>query len=121
MRMRLGVEGPAYFYGEDRTLTEIFNDRLNTDVPEGYHYDYISPEALMTLLSVENGRVVTPSGMSYRVLFVPPFVTRWTLPALQRLRALVNAGAAVVAPRPLGGPFMDRSGVPSAGEQETQM
>ena len=97
------VADVAYFYGEDRTLNEIFSDDFRTGVPEGYHYDFVSPEVLMTMLSVKNGRVVTSSGMSYRVLFVPPFVTRWTVPGLKRLAALVNAGAVVVASRPVGG------------------
>lgn len=97
------VADVAYFYGEDRTLTELFRTRPNTDVPTGYAYDYVNREALLTLLSVKEGRVVTPSGMSYRILFAPPEVTRLTLPALEKIRDLVAAGAVLVAPRPLGG------------------
>lgn len=97
------VADVAYFYGEDRTLTELFRTRDNTDVPSGYAYDYVNREALLTLLSVKDGRVVTPSGMSYRILFAPPQVTRLTLPALQKIRDLVAAGAVLVAPRPVGG------------------
>ena len=97
------VADVAYFYGEDKTLSELFRDRFNTDVPEGYRYDYINPEALMTLLSVKDGRLVTPSGMSYRALFLPAQVTRLTLPAARKLRALVNDGAVLVGPKPVGG------------------
>lgn len=97
------VADVAYFYGEDRTLTELFRTDANADVPKGYAYDYINREALLTLLSVKDGRVVTPSGMSYRVLFVPPTVTHLTLPALRKLGDLVRAGAILVAPRPTGG------------------
>ena len=97
------VADVAYVYGEDRSLTELFEKRFNTDVPRGYRYDYINPEALMTRLSVEGGRVVTPSGMSYRVLYLPPHVNRWTLPALRKLADLARAGAVVAGPKPVGG------------------
>ena len=93
----------AYFYGEDRNLTQLFEHRQNTDVPAGYGYDYINPEALLTKLSVQRGRLVTESGMSYRILYVPPTVTRYTLPALRKLDSLIRAGAVVVAHKPVGG------------------
>ncbi|MBW8902382.1 MAG: glycoside hydrolase, partial [Massilia sp.] len=97
------VADVAYFYGEDRNLTELFKDRVNTDVPKGYAYDYINPEALLTLLSVKDGRLVTPSGISYRVLFLPVTVQRLSLPALRKIRALVADGAVLVGKRPVGG------------------
>jgi hypothetical protein len=97
------VADVAYFYGEDRTLTELFRRKANTDVPSGYAYDYVNREALLTLLSVKDGRVVTPSGMSYRVLYTPPTVDRMTVPALQKIHDLVVAGAVLVAPKPVGG------------------
>ncbi|GGL35129.1 glycosyl hydrolase [Caulobacter rhizosphaerae] len=97
------VADVAYFYGEDRTLTELFRRKANTDVPPGYAYDYVNREALLTLLSVKDGRVVTPSGMSYRVLYAPPTVDRMTAPALQKIRDLVLSGAVLVAPKPIGG------------------
>jgi len=97
------VADVAYFYGEEKSLTELFKDRVNTDVPKGYAYDYINPEALLTLLSVKDGRLVTPSGMSYRVLYLPDTVQRLSLPALRKIRALVADGAILVAKRPIGG------------------
>lgn len=97
------VADVAYYYGEERNLTELFRDRLNTDVPQGYRYDYINREALLTLLSVKDGRIVTPSGMSYGVLYMPEHVTRFTLPAIRKIRELVAAGAVIVGPKPTGG------------------
>ena len=97
------VADVAYFYGEERNLTELFRHRRNTDVPAGYQFDYINPEALLTLLSVRDGRVITPSGMSYAVLYMPAHVKRYSVPALRKIRQLVAAGAVVVAPKPVGG------------------
>ncbi|MFC4312533.1 glycosyl hydrolase [Steroidobacter flavus] len=96
------VADVAYFYGEERNLTEQFLERFNTDVPKGYAYDYINPEALLTLLSVRDGRIVTPSGMSYRVLFIPDQVRHFTLPTLRKVRQLVADGAVLVGKKPLG-------------------
>jgi len=99
----------AYFYGEEKGLTQIFERHQNTDVPAGYGFDYISPEALLTKLSVREGRIVTTSGMRYRLLFVPTQVMRITVPALRKLDALVRAGAILVAHKPSGGLGMNSS------------
>ncbi|MGA8939103.1 MAG: glycosyl hydrolase [Acidobacteriaceae bacterium] len=96
------VADVAYFYGQEQNLTEMFTGRFNTDVPEGYHYDYIGPEALLTLISVRNGKFVTQSGMQYRVLYVPSSVDRLTLSAMYKLRDLVAAGGTLVAKKPVG-------------------
>lgn len=97
------VADVAFFYGEDRSLSEIYLHRFNADVPQGYAYDYVNPEALLTLLSVRNGRLVTPSGMSYRALYLPSYVDRLTLPALEKIRQLAAAGATIVGAKPKGG------------------
>lgn len=97
------VADVAYFYGEEHNLTELFNERINTDVPAGHGYDYVNPEALLTLLSVRDGKLVTPSGMSYRLLYLPDHVKRLSLPALRKIGDLVQDGAVLVAKRPVGG------------------
>jgi hypothetical protein len=93
----------AYFYGEERNLTEIYLDRFDHDVPNGYAHDYFNAEALLSLTPLPEGAVATPSGMRYRVLFVPTAVRRYSLPVLRKLRDLVASGAVLVAARPLGG------------------
>jgi hypothetical protein len=97
------VADVAYFYGEEKSLTERYQNTFNRDVPTGYAYDYVNPEALLKLLTVRDGQLVTPSGMRYRVLYIPSDVTRVTLPVMQKLAELVKAGATLVGPRPIGG------------------
>ncbi|HEY0746419.1 MAG TPA: glycosyl hydrolase [Steroidobacteraceae bacterium] len=92
-----------YFYGEERNLTEIYLDRFDLEVPEGYGYDYVNAEALLSLVSQRDGTVRAPSGLRYRMVYVPPYVTRYSLPILRKLRELVASGAVVVATRPTGG------------------
>lgn len=97
------VSDVAYFYGEERNLTELFHMRFNTDVPEGYRYDYINPDGLRTQLAVEDGRLISKGGAHYRVLYMPAHVTHLTLPTLRKLASLVNEGAILVGARPIGG------------------
>jgi hypothetical protein len=97
------VADVAYFYGEERNLTERFLTRFEPGVPDGYHYDFVDRDALLKLLSVKDGAIVTPSGMRYRVLYLPPDVDRLSLTASNKIRDLVRAGAVLVGPKPVGG------------------
>ena len=93
----------AVFYGEDKTLTEQYEQKYDPGVPEGYGFDFVNPEALLNLISVGQDRLSTPSGMNYRLLYIPSNVTRFTLPTIRKLRELVLKGAVLVAKRPVGG------------------
>jgi hypothetical protein len=41
----------------------------------GYNFDGCTPEAVLTRMSVQDGRLVLPDGMSYRVLVLPKVET----------------------------------------------
>ena len=67
--------------------------------PAGYKYDYCNPDVLMNRLSVKNGLVVTPEGLSYRFIWIPE--NKRMLPeTLERLHALMEQGATVAANAP---------------------
>ncbi|MGB7546297.1 MAG: glycosyl hydrolase [Terracidiphilus sp.] len=89
----------VYFYGEDSNLTAIFEDK-SPDVPAGYGFDYINADGLIHELSVANGRIITPSGMSYRVLGLDPYSRHMSLPVLRAIYKLVEDGAVVGGPKP---------------------
>jgi hypothetical protein len=99
------VADVIYYYGEDSNITAIFGNK-SPDVPAGYNFDYVNADALKNVLSVENGRIVTPSGMSYRVLYLDPYSRHMTLPVLKKIRDMVNAGAVVVGPKPVDSPSL---------------
>jgi hypothetical protein len=61
----------------------------------GYNYDGCTPEVLFTRLSVRDGRLRLPDGMSYRVLVLPESETM-TPRLLRRIKELVDAGATVI-------------------------
>ena len=80
-----------YFYGEDSNLTAIF-EHSSPDIPPGYGFDYINADALIHELSVNNGRITTKSGMSYRLLALDPYSKHMSLPVLKAIEKLVKAG-----------------------------
>lgn len=78
--------------------------------PEGFDYDLCSGEVVLTRMSVKDGRLVLPGGMSYRVLVMPQ--QRLMRPALLRkIRDLVRDGATVLGEPPLRAPGL--SGYPT--------
>jgi len=95
----------VYFYGEDSNLTAIFGDK-SPDVPAGYGFDYINADAVIHALSVADGRIHTPGGMSYRVLGLAPYSKHMSLPVLRAIHKLVEGGAVVAGPKPLDDPSL---------------
>ena len=80
----------------------------------GYDWDDCPAEVVLTRMSVKDGRLVLPDGMSYRVLVLPD--SRTMTPALLRkIKELVQTGATVVGPRPVKSPSL--SGYPQCDEE----
>lgn len=98
----------AYFYGEGAPAAVPGRKRkpLNPAPPEGYSYDWVNADVILNRMSVKDGRLVLPDGMSYQALVVPDYVNQLTLPLLRKLRDMVRAGATLVAPRPAGSPSL---------------
>lgn len=70
------------------------------DFPEGYRYDYCNPDVLLNRLSVKDGMIQTPEGISYEMLWIPE--NKRMLPeTVRRIHELVIAGAKVAAMPPL--------------------
>ncbi|MEO8415555.1 MAG: glycosyl hydrolase [Ginsengibacter sp.] len=99
------VADVVYYYGEDNNITALFGKKL-PGIPEGYNYDFINPDALINLLSVKDGNLVTPGGMNYRVLVLDSNATKMSLPVLRKLSALVKAGATVTGVKPAATPSL---------------
>jgi hypothetical protein len=95
----------AYFYGEDSNITALFG-RKGPEIPAGYNFDYINADALIHVLTFQNGQLATPSGMRYRVLALDPQSQQMSLPVLTKIRDLVQAGAVVAGPKPKDTPSL---------------
>jgi hypothetical protein len=75
-------------------------------LPPGYDYDTISPEAILTRLTVKEGRLVLPDGVSYTVLVLPEGDDFMTAAMARKLRDLVKAGGTILGPRPRRSPSL---------------
>jgi len=95
----------VYYYGEDNNITALFGENLPA-IPEGYNYDFVNSDALLSILTVDNGNIVTPGGMSYRLLVLDPNSRHMPLPVLLKIRDLVEAGAVVAGPKPVDSPSL---------------
>ncbi len=65
----------------------------------GYDFDYINAEIITKDLAAENGKIVLPSGQSYRVMLLPER-DDISLDVLKSLEKLVYNGAVVIGKRP---------------------
>jgi hypothetical protein len=105
LQMGQFVADVAYLGSEKAPNSFPDRESLDPPIPPGYDFDDLPPEALLKLTTVHEGRLVLESGMTYRVLVLPP--GRTMRPALLRkTKELVVAGATVVGPRPVSSPSL---------------
>lgn len=93
------VADVAYLYGEDTNIAVEFRDRA-VPIPEGYAFDFVNADVVLNQMSVRDGKLITPTGMSYRVLALDESTKRMSLPVLRKLKELVRQGATVAGPKP---------------------
>jgi hypothetical protein len=105
------VADVAYFIGEDAPKMAGVRD---PELPPGYDFDYINAEVIEKILTVKDGRLVLPHGVSYRVLVLPKLATMRP-ELLTKISELVKAGATVIGEPPSQSPSM--AGFPECDEQ----
>ena len=95
----------CYLTGESAPKSVPSSTDLKPTLPPGRDYDGCSAEMIQNM-SVTDGRLVLPSGMSYKLLVLPE--SRFMTPQLLRkIRDLVLAGAHVVGPKPEKSPGLE--------------
>jgi len=92
------VADVCYWFGEGSPLN--VND-MNLEMPAGYDFDLCSSENVLQM-KVSEGRIVLPSGTSYRYLLLPG-TDRITEALARKVRELVEAGAHVIGGKKLKG------------------
>ena len=102
------------YYSGDEAPNFIPPKNIDPSRGFGYDYDVCNTEIMLTRLSVKNGRIVLPNGMSYRVLVLPD---RPVLPlsVARKIQELVAAGATVIGPKPQRTPGL--TGYPQSEQQ----
>ena len=100
LQQGLFVADALYYRGD--AIGQIEQRKTRPALPaEGFDHDNINLDALLTRLSVKDRRLVLPNGMSYMILVLPDEPTMAPR-ALEKVAALVRAGATVVGPQPRG-------------------
>ncbi|TPG52137.1 glycosyl hydrolase [Sphingomonas glacialis] len=102
-----------YFVGEDSPnqaeyirpdISPDSNPRIGTHftpaMPAGYQYDFVNAEVLLKSVEIKDGRIVLPSGASYRLLVLPDHLSGMTRELADRLHDLVARGMVVLGERP---------------------
>lgn len=102
LQQGLYVADIAYFIGEDAPkMTGVMNPKL----PAGYSFDYINAEVIKDRITVKDGRITLPDGLSYRILVLPDVETM--RPALlEKIRDLVAQGAVIMGNPPKASPSL---------------
>lgn len=93
------VADVAYYYGDDNNVTGFFYAN-QPDVPPTASYDYVNTPALTEALDYKDGQIVTPSGMTYRMLALDQNTERITIPALRHIAKMVDQGLPLCGKRP---------------------
>jgi hypothetical protein len=87
------------YYNGDWAPNLVEVKHVDPSLGKGYDYDVCNAEVLLTRLSVKEGRIVLPDGMSYRLLVLPDSKFM-PVEVIQKIKALVEAGATVVGQKP---------------------
>jgi hypothetical protein len=100
LQQGLFVADALYYRGD--AIGQIEQRKTEPALPaEGYDHDNINLDALLHRLTVHDGRLALPDGMSYRMLVLPAN-TAMTPEALTKIAGLLRAGAVIVGPKPSG-------------------
>ena len=91
------------FYAGDWAPNVAVPKHIDPSLGPGFDYDVCNTEVLLTRVTVKDGRLVLPDGMSYRLLALPD-TDRLPLRMAAKLKQLVQAGATIVGRKPLQAP-----------------
>jgi hypothetical protein len=87
------------YYQGDQIPNFVPNKQIYPDLGFGYDYDVVNSEVILEHMSVNNGQIVLPDGMNYRLLVLPA-TERINPHVLEKIEELVKAGATVIGQKP---------------------
>lgn len=107
LQQGLFVADIAYLLNEGAPSSQPFwGAGLKPVPPEGFDYDTINADVLLNRMTVsDDGRLVLPDGMSYRILVLPQ-IDRIRPELLRKIRDLVAGGAILAGPKPVMSPSL---------------
>lgn len=100
------VADVAFFIGEEAPVTALTSYGPMPGLPARYAYDYVNADMLRDALTVEGSEIVSKGGARYKALYLGGSSRHMTLPVLQRLAKMVEAGATLIGTKPQGSPSL---------------
>jgi hypothetical protein len=88
------VSDILWYYGEDNNVTGLYSHSF-PEIPEGYDFDFINPDALLSEISVVGGTAVTRSGKEYKVICLDRNCSRMSLKILKKISLLASRGVII--------------------------
>ncbi|MDR1675064.1 MAG: glycoside hydrolase family 2 [Tannerella sp.] len=84
----------CYYYG-DNVPNQVPMKHVNADLGEGYDYDVCNTEVILDRMSVRDGKIILPDGMSYHALVLPKH--KGVSPeAAKKIKSMKKAGATII-------------------------
>jgi hypothetical protein len=88
------VSDILWYYGEDNNVTGLYSHSF-PEIPEGYDFDFINPDALLSEISVVGRTAVTRSGKEYKVICLDRNCSRMSLKILKKISLLASRGVII--------------------------
>jgi hypothetical protein len=104
LQQGLFVADACYYYGDQApNFFPLFHDVPDKPkikgLGKGYDFDVVNSDVILNRMSVKDGRLFLPDGMSYAILLLPDQV-HMPFEVLKKISQLVKAGATIVGTRP---------------------
>jgi len=111
LQQGLFVADACYYYGDQApNFYPAYHVVPEKIIPEslgkGYDYDVVNSDVILNRMSVRNGRIVLPDGLSYSLLVLPD-QDHIPLEVLRKLGQLVKDGATVIGKKPIQVPYLN--------------
>ena len=106
------------YSGQDAPGEDLSMGALVPELPYGYDFQLANSEILLNRVSIKNGRIVLPDGISFRMLILPPKKSM-SVEMIRRFRDLVNQGMILVGPKPEYSPSL--SNYPNSDKELKQI
>ena len=112
LQQGLYVADVAYYYGDQAPnfwplYHNVPDKPLLEGVDAGYEYDVVNSDVILNRMSVKDGRITLPDGMSYSLLMLKD-QRSYPLEVLLKLEELVAGGATIIGPKPSDVPGMQK-------------
>ena len=89
------------YYGEDNCIVGAYGNGAMPDFPEGYNYDFASPDVLLNMVEPVDGKLVGKFNNEYEVLWLDRNIDYMSVKMLRRLAEFAENGIIICGNRPV--------------------